>query len=492
MANNPRLYEINTRVWIRQFDKEGRKAKLPDIPDSYWDYLKELGIDLVWLMGVWKISKSAVQRYAFEKNLVEEYERALKDWTEEDVIGSPYAIDVYDVNYELGNLDNLLEIKRKLNDRGMKLILDYVPNHFSAESILIRTHPDIFLFTDEKYFYDDPHTFFKPYRDSNFALAHGRDPFYPAWQDTVQVNYFSAAARDFMLDTLIRLTHVADGLRCDMSMLALNNVFKNTWGGVLEAMRISEPKEEFWKIAIDHVKKENENFIFIGEVYWDLEWQMQQLGFDYTYDKKLTERIISGNVHEIRSHLRAEPDYRKKSVRFIENHDEERSLKTMGKEKALAAAVIIGAVDGMDFYYEGQFEGKTVKLPVQLGRAPKEKVNRQVKNFYEKFLKITSAEIFKNGEWTQLTPESAGDDDRFFKNILCWQWTCEKEKRLVVVNFSSETSGARIMLEVSDYSETILFEDLLNNKSYKRKKSEIEKEGLYVKLKSYQSHIFKY
>ncbi|NOX18220.1 MAG: glycosidase [Chlorobi bacterium] len=492
MTANPRLYEINTRVWIRQFDKAGQKAKLSNIPDTYWDYLRELGVDFVWLMGIWKISKSAVQRYAFEDELTDEYERALKDWTEEDVIGSPYAIDVYDVNYDLGNLDDLLNLKSKLNERGMKLILDYVPNHFSAESILIRTHPDIFLYTDEKYYYDDPHTFFKPYRDSKFALAHGRDPFYPAWQDTVQVNYFSVSARDFMLETLIRLTRVADGLRCDMAMLALNNVFKNTWGGVLETMKVSEPKNEFWKIAIDYIKKEREDFIFIGEVYWDLEWKLQQLGFDYTYDKKLTERIVSGNVHEIRSHLHADPEYRMKSVRFIENHDEERSIKVLGKEKALAAATIIGTIDGMDFYYDGQLEGKTVKLPVQLGRAPKEKVGRYVKSFYEKFLKLTSEEIFKNGEWTQLTPESAGDGDRFFKNILCWQWTYQNERRLIVINFSSETSGARIIIDVADYSETILFDDMLNNKSYKRKKSEIEKHGLYVKLKPYRSHIFKY
>jgi len=492
MVRNPRLYEINTRVWIRQFDKADRKAKLKDIPDEYWDYLKELGIDLVWLMGVWKISKSAVQRYAFEEDLTAEYERALKDWKEEDVIGSPYAIDVYDVNYDLGNLDDLLKIKKKLNEREMKLILDYVPNHFSAESILIRTHPDIFLYTDEKYYYDDPHTFFKPSKECKYAFAHGRDPFFPAWQDTVQVNYFSVTARDFMFETLLRLSKVADGLRCDMAMLALNNVFKNTWGGVLETMSITEPKDEFWKIAVDFVKKEREDFIFIGEVYWDLEWRLQQLGFDYTYDKKLTERIIGGNVHEIRSHLNAETEYRSKSIRFIENHDEERSIKVMGKEKALAAAVIIGSVEGMDFYYEGQFEGKTVKLPVQLGRAPKERVNKQVKSFYEKFLKLTSEEIFKYGEWRQLTPESAGNDDRYFKNILCWLWTHEEEKRLVVINFSDETSGARIKFDVDDYPETILLEDLLNSTCYERKKDEIEELGLYVKLKPYRSHIFKF
>lgn len=492
MIKHPTIYEINTRVWIRQFSTETKAATLADIPSMYWDDLKSKGIDLVWLMGIWKICKSAVMKYAFEPDLVIEYKKALKDWTEEDVIGSPYAIDTYDVSYELGSIADIQNIKAELNRRDMKLILDYVPNHFSADSLLLRTHPDIFLYTNENYFNDDPHTFYKPHNESKYAFAHGRDPFFPAWQDTVQVNYFNVTARDFMSETLIRLSKICDGLRCDMAMLALNNVFKNTWGGVLKEMGFDEPEEEFWDTAINLVRKERKDFIFIGEVYWDLEWKLQQLGFNYTYDKELTERIRTGHVSNIKSHLNAESDYQMKSLRFLENHDETRSLKLFGKEKALAAAVLISTIQGMKFFYEGQFEGRMTKLPVQLGRFPKESDNKSVQEFYNNLLAATSDEIFKNGDWKQLKAETAWDNDKHYKNILCWEWIHKDQKRLVVINFSNQVSAARIRFDVSGYTEEIKIRDTLNNENYKRKRDEIDEKGLYIKLNPFRSHIFSF
>ncbi len=492
MKYNPSIYEINTRVWLTRFNAGDKKATLDDIPASYWDELKEKGIDYVWLMGVWKINEETIEKYCFEEGLVKSYSKSLRDWKKEDVIGSPYSIDIYDVNPNLGSLKSIHEIRKELNKRNMKLILDYVPNHFSAESSLIKNQPDLFLKVSKERFQEDNHTYFKPDEDIENYFAHGRDPFFPAWQDTIQVNYFSVVAREFMIKVLINLTKFCDGVRCDMAMLSLNNVFRNTWGNLVNQNGSGIVKDEFWKSAIELVKNVCPHFIFIAEAYWDLEWELQQQGFDFTYDKKLTDRLKSGFVPEIHDHLQASENYQFKSIRFIENHDEARAASKLGIDRSLAAAVIISTIKGMRFYHDGQFEGRKMKLPVQLGREPNEKINGYVKSFYEKLLNITNKDIFKKGEWQLFEALPASDDDDTYVNILCWKWDYKNENRLVIVNYSNMLSSCRLMFELKGYPEKINLRDELNDDTYLRSTNEIATEGLFIQLKNYRSHIFSY
>ena len=491
MNYNPSLYEINTRVWLKNFGKGKAEVSFSDIPNTYWDDFVKNGIDYVWLMGIWKTCDSVIGKYCFEEELVKSYDRALKDWKREDVIGSPFAIDVYEVNPKLGNLKSLLELKSQLNKKGIKLILDFVPNHFSADSSLIKINPDIFLFVDKSLFERDPHTFYKPVNQQNY-FAHGRDPFFPAWQDTIQVNFFSEDARNYLTGILLDLTKVCDGVRCDMAMLAINNVFKNTWAGVLASSGFETSKTEFWKDAIAKVKNERQDFLFIAETYWDLEWELQQLGFDYTYDKRLTDRLKMSSVNEIHDHFLAQQDFQKKLVRFLENHDEERAVTALGKEKSKAAAVIISTVPGMHFYYDGQFEGKKIKLPVQLAREPEETALNGMKDFYSELLPVAAQEIFKHGKWTLLELTSSWESNTTYKNMLAWFWTFHDEKRVVVVNYSSILATCRLKLDLRGYPEEVTIKDLLNDRTYMRSAEEVFHLGLYIELKSYQSHIFSF
>ena len=492
MSFNPSIYEINTRLWLKRFANSNEPIALESIPNNYWDDFVKKGFDYVWLMGIWKTCDSVIDKYCFEEGLVKSYDRALKGWKREDIIGSPYAVDKYEPNPNIGTFKSLLELKSQLNKKGIKLILDFVPNHFSVDSSLIKLNPDIFLEVDIDTFKKDPYTFYQPQKNVNKYFAHGRDPFFPAWQDTAQVNFFSNDARSFLTKTLLDLTKVCDGVRCDMAMLALNNVFNNTWGGILLGNGFEFPKTEFWHDAIAAVKKERSDFVFIAEAYWDLEWRLQQLGFDYTYDKSLTDRLKLGNAKDIHEHLMAETEYQKKSVRFIENHDEERAVTVFGKDKSKAAAVIISTVQGMHFYHDGQFEGKKIKVPVQLGREPDDPPLNGMKNFYDKLLSITSNEIFKRGKWTLLNPEFSYNNNKSFVNLLAWMWTFKEEKRIVVVNYSDAVSTCRLKLDVRGYSEEFVIADLLNDQSYTRSAEEVYHHGLYIELKPFQAHIFSF
>ena len=440
-------------------------------------------------MGIWKTNPAMAKKYCFEDFLVKSYDRALKDWKEEDVAGSPFAIDEYIVNPGFGDFDILGELKEKLNSFGLKLFLDFVPNHFSAGSKLINSNPEIFLQSDEEMFSRDNHTFFKPV-NSKKIFAHGRDPFFPAWQDTIQVNYISPEAIAYMIDTLIKIAHYCDGVRCDMAMLLLSNIFYNTWRGVINKLGFLKPDREFWQIAIRRVKEQFPNFIFIAEAYWDLEWTLQQLGFDFTYDKKLTDRLHWGNVEDIKSHLLADLDYQNKSVRFIENHDEERAVTLFGKHRSKASAVIAGTIPGMHLYHNGQFEGRRIKLPVQLSREPVESVNECLQNFYDKLLLITKEEIFHKGKWKLLNTLPVWNNNTTNSNMLAWIWSFSNANRLIVVNYSDIKSQCRIKFDVKDYDESFEIFDLLNNNSYFRSTEEVSKMGLFVELQPYQSHIF--
>lgn len=491
IRKNPNIYEINTRVWLRRYDRDGERAKLSDVPNDYWLYLKSMGIDAVWLMGIWETKSEIVSKYCFEDGLISDYSKALKDWKREDVIGSPYAINKYDVNPLIGSNDDLMSLKLILNEMGIKLILDFVPNHFSVATELLETNPEVFLKVPRRFWETDRHTFFKAEGKEEY-FAHGRDPFFPAWQDTVQVNYFNPEAREFMIKQLYKLSRFCDGVRCDMAILSLNNVFGNTWGGVLSEQNSSAPDLEFWQIATGFIRDYRPDFLFIAEAYWDLEYNLQQFGFDYTYDKKLTDRLRSTNVTDIRGHLNADYDYQKHSLRFIENHDEERAIISLGQSKSKAAAVIISTIMGMHFYYDGQWEGKRIKLPVQLGREPEEKENKSLKNFYAQLLTITNEEVFHEGEWMMYYPVPAGPGDETYHNMLAWCWKKGDERRLVVVNYSDMTARCRLRLPLDEFDMEFGLVDLWSDHKYIRNKREAISKGLFIELGPYNSHIFKF
>lgn len=487
ISKNPKLLEINTRVWIKQF---GQGTTLANIPDTFFNDLKRFGFNIVWLMGVWKTCTNIISHCCFQVDLISVYYNSLPDWQREDVIGSPYSIDEYSPNDSLGGIEALQVFRKRLNEMGIALFLDFVPNHFGASSNIIKTNPEVFLPGDEELIEKDPHTYYRPINSPDKIFAHGRDPLFPAWTDTIQVNFFNSEARSFMTETLIRITSLCDGIRCDMAMLPLNNVFNNTWVGPLSKFNFKKPENDFWVNAIAAVKKESPGFLFLGEAYWDLEYMLQQEGFDFTYDKRLTDRLSSNDIHGIMLHMKAQPEFQYKCMRFIENHDEPRAANKFGEAKSLAAATIVSTIPGMKLFYEGQFEGRKIKLPVQLGRAPFEKISEPIRKFYDKLLSIVNDEVFIKGEWHLLEVIPASADNSSFENILVWRWHLDNQLKIVAVNYSSTTSQCRLKLSIPSSKEEIKFKDLLSGESFTRSVSEMQNTGLFIELKSFHSHIF--
>ena len=120
------------------------------------------------------------------------------------------------------------------------------------------------------------------------------------------------------------------------------------------------------------MKKSTPGFLFIAEAYWDLEWELQQQGFDFCYDKKLYDRLEHSNAESIRLHLCADLGFQQKLLRFIENHDEPRAAATFSRGKGAGGRSSNGHLPGARLFHEGQFEGRRVRPSVFLGRRPQD------------------------------------------------------------------------------------------------------------------------
>jgi hypothetical protein len=484
----PFIYQINTWVWLDALSHAYNwPVTLENVPDSVLDELASYQVDAIWLMGIWHRSPAA---RASALKYAAQYKPALPDLTYEDIVGSPYAVGAYTVDENLGGRHGLARFRERLRERGLKLILDYVPNHVAIDHAWVRVHPEYMVLGSPKDLEKRPTDFFSA-RDAtgkSIVVAHGRDPYFPGWIDTAQINAYSPGARQASLTTLLDIAEQCDGVRCDMAMLLVNNIFANTWQGYVSA----PPETEYWQEIIPQVKAAHPNFLFVAEVYWDMEAHMQYLGFDFTYDKRLYDRIRDTKIADIRAHLIAPMEFQRRLVRFIENHDELCAADCLGIDKSRPAAVLISTLPGATLLHHGQFVGRTVKLPVQLGRAPYEPPNEDLKRFYLTLLHETRAEIYQTGEWWlfQVTPaKENGTPD----NLIAYGWRLGEERRLIVVNLTNTPSQGHVELkpgwpEVGKSNWTL--HDVLNGDRYVRKSDWLENVGLYVDLPPMSAHIF--
>ena len=115
-----------------------------------------------------------------------------------------------------------------------------------------------------------------------------------------------------------------------MAMLMTNEVFAHTWGDRAGPA----PESDYWPELIGPVKSVYPELLFMAEAYWNMEWPLQQQGFDLAYDKRLYDRLVHGSAESVRGHLQADAGYQEHLIRFIENHDEPRAAATFGPAQA--------------------------------------------------------------------------------------------------------------------------------------------------------------
>ena len=378
---HPSLYQINTRVWLTSLSETlARPARLDDIPDAELDRLAGMGFDWVWFLSVWQTGAAGRRISRENPEFLKEFRDTLPDLREQDIGGSGFAITAYDVPAELGGDAALARLRQRLAQRGLKLMLDFVPNHMALDHPWVEDHPEYFVAGTEDLLAREPRNYIRIKRKKgDLVLAHGRDPYFPGWPDTLQLDYSNPATQEAMRRELEKIAGQCDGVRCDMAMLLLPDVFERTWG---------RKAPSFWPLTIRRVRERVPNFCFMAEVYWDLEWTLQQAGFDYTYDKRLYDRLRDGHARPVREHLHAALDYQFKLARFLENHDEPRAAATFDPIVHRAAAVITYFIPGLRFFHQGQFEGRKKRISPHLIRAPRETPDKRIQDFYGRLLEV--------------------------------------------------------------------------------------------------------
>ncbi|GAB4573325.1 MAG: alpha-amylase family glycosyl hydrolase [Anaerolineae bacterium] len=479
----PTIYEINTWVWLHTLSQRyDRPVTLADVPDTEWDALQALGFDAIWLMGVWERSPLGREIARQHPDLQAEYRRALPDFTPEDVVGSPYAVHQYRAAPELGGPEGLAAARAALRARGLRLILDFVPNHVAVDHPWVTTHPEYFIQGTEQDLQTAPDAFF---RAGGAIIAHGRDPYFPAWTDTAQLNAFHPALRQAAVDTLRTIGDQCDGVRVDMAMLMMTRIFEGTWGDRAG----TPPTRDFWPLVIQAVKATHPDLLFIAEAYWDLEWDLQQQGFDYCYDKRLYDRVTHNSAPAINDHVHADQAFQHKLVRFLENHDEPRAAAILAPRNLQAAMLVVATLPGARLLHEGQLEGSRVRLPVQLGRRQHENTNAHLQAFYHTLLELLRHPVFHHGTW-QLCERTGWPDNHTYEHLLAWCWEYEEERRLIVVNLSDTAAQARVKVPWTDLNTSMwALHDPFNGDRFLRYGNEMVDPGLYVGLGAYGTHF---
>jgi glycosidase len=414
--------------------------------------------------------------------LVDDFHRTLADFSPQDNIGSAYCIRRYEVDSALGGPQGLASAREALRKRGVGVILDFVPNHVAPDHPWTIQHPEYFIRGSHDDLAEKPDDFFEV---SGHVIARGRDPFFPPWPDVAQLNAFNPGFRKAVIDTLRAIGDQCDGVRVDMAMLMLTNIFSHTWMEKAGA----HPGTEFWEDVLPAVRQSHPDMLFMAEVYWDMEWTLQQMGFDFCYDKRLYDRLERDTPESVRLHLTAGLDYQDKLVRFIENHDEKRAAAVFEPLRLTAVAFAALTLPGAKLFHEGQLDGRKVKIPVFLRRRPEEKADLELGSFYKKLL--DKLRIYNdNGAKWQLFERFGNENTPNWESVLAWGWHSGSERALVIVNLSDESATARIRIPWDELAgKDLRLRDDFNDSGYELSNPEIVNEGLVVSLPGWGWHF---
>jgi len=492
---NPSLYEIDTRAWLHALglrSPAGTPLTLDQLPDSELDRLRGLGFDWVWLLGVWRIGRVGREVGLAAPDMVRHFRDVLPDYRPEDLAGSVFAVQGYEVSPVIGGDDALRRMRARLHERGMRLMLDFVPNHTARDHPWVAARPEFYVHGTETDLALAPQNYARVETGRGPAvLAFGRDPYFPGWPDTFQLNYRHPELREAMAAELARVAGLCDGLRCDMAMLLLPEIFLSTWGDhALPGDGTPPDDAPFWPAAIARARSVNPEIYLLAEVYWDLEWPLLRQGFDAAYDKRLYDRLRARDAPAVAGHLHADLDYQRRCARFLENHDEERAAATFPADVHKAAAVITFLSPGLRFFHQGQLEGRQVRPSVHLSRRPDDPTDPALIEFYGSLLAVLARPELRDGLWRLLDCREAWPGNPTRDCFVAFTWDGPEDARLLVaVNYGPTQGQCYVGLSPLG-SSSLRFHDLMSPAVYERDGDDLEARGLYLDLPAWGYNVF--
>jgi hypothetical protein len=479
---NPVVHEINTWVWLEELSRTfGRRITLADVPAEVWDDVARPGVDAVWLMGVWERSPRGAQIAREHHDMRRAAEEALPGMTDSDIVGSAYCVRRYSADPFFGGDLGLAMARVALAHRDVKLVLDLVPNHVAPDHDWTVRRPELFVHATFEQARDEPGSCIEV---QGHMLACGRDPYFPAWPEVVQLDATSPALRAAMVEQVMHLAERCDAVRCDMAMLMLDDVFVRTWGDRARPDRTDG--RGYWPTIIEPVKAAFPDFQFWAEAYWDLEPVLLEQGFDACYDKRLYDTLVhAGSAADVRAHV-ADGDGR--GVRFVENHDEPRAASLVGPQHHRALLTAVCTLPGVALLHEGGAQGRRTRVPVILRRRPDEQPDHDLERFVHRLLAALGDDL-RRGEWALATIDG-WPDNRTNEQLLAWTWTSADARYVVVVNLSDQRADGMLAAPWDDVAGDVTLIDRLSAVQFERSGGDWIEHGLYVALEPYGVHLF--
>lgn len=470
---NYSLLEITTRPFLYIISQKYSRqiTKINQIPESEFDEWKNKGFDWIWMMGIWQIGEYGLNHDRTNPNRIKKYNQICPDWKPEDVIGSPYSIVSYTINPELGTEDDILWLRKELNQRGMKLMLDFVPNHTAFDSYEITKENKIDFYVhfpdnvDIKEANLTEEQFERIYGPHKIAFAGCLD--WKPWTDVAQLNYMNEEMRKSRIEILMKIASQCDGIRCDVADAILNDAFWKKWHFELEKSGYSQLTTEFWADSISAVKSKYKNCIFLAESNYDSNGELKKCGFDYVYDRLVFTQFEKEEKFDFKviENVVNDPEIHRYS-HMIENHDECRSLKTCSYDpiKEHCAAIIALTIPGLHFFNQDQWCGYRYEIGVHLRRAIKEEPNNEFITFYNKLFNILKMDILRSGNYSVIKLKDFSE-----KSVLSWKY--EKNGNFVSIFVNLSKSHFHFTYTFDDCNKSVdKITDLFNNKSFNLEK----------------------
>lgn len=370
-SKNATIYQLNTR----QFSEEGTfKAAQTQLPR-----IKELGVDIIWLMPINPIGK---------KN-------------RKGTLGSPYSVkDYYGVNPEFGTFQDLKNFVNEAHKLGMYVILDWVANHTAWDNELVEKHPEWYA---------------KDYK-GDFRPTPWWD-----WSDIIDLDYNKPGVREYMTEALKYWVKEADidGYRCDVAGF----VPLDFWNNVRKELDAIKP------------------VFILGE--WesrDLHAKAFDMTYAWDWNEKL-HNICMGKADVNQLYIYYswnERFFPKNSIRmtFVSNHDKNSWEGTMYEQfgEGLEAAIALSVVgDGMPLIYNGQEAGNTKRLEF-FEKDPIQWKEHEIGNLYKKlFALLKSNTALWHAKWGATMIKIPNNHET---EVLSFVRQNEKDKVFAVFNFS--------------------------------------------------------
>lgn len=379
-------------VWLADIRRRYRAEvwRLDQIPDAELFHLKSLGINGIWLVGLWQRSPASAR---------------IKQLSGGKSYASAYSVFDYRVADEWGGEEALAHFHARCHAHGIRLGCDMVPNHTGIDSQWLREHPDWFMqsefcpfpnyrfsgenlshfsameirIEDGYYSRSDAAVVFAVDRDGRRRyIYHGNDGTGLPWNDTAQLDHTRADVRQAIIETALSLARYFSVIRFDAAMTLTRDHYRRLWFPDLGAAPAIASRaawampqyefdarmpREFWLELVEAFRERSGDTLLIAEAFWMTEmYFVRSLGMHRVYNSAFMHALRDEKNAEFERTLRDfrahDPETLRRFVNYLSTPDEESAQTHFPHhDKYFGAMVLMATLPGLPMLAPGQTEG---------------------------------------------------------------------------------------------------------------------------------------